>query len=188
MKKTNKRVIVVVLFFIFLLSFTATILYWRIKAPSSKVVKEEPNLVKKEEPPVPILASLTLIPEQQTIKVDQTFLVTINLNTGDYKTDTVDAVLTFDPKVLTVEKISPGMFFADYPIKKSEDGKIMLTGTIGAEDKQVGGAKGEGALGTITFKAKGKGSTTVDFDQNSLVVNEGENVLGETKGANFEIY
>jgi len=101
--------------------------------------------------------------------------------------DAVDAVLTFDPKILTVEEISPGMFFADYPVRKWQDNKIMLTGTIGAEGKQVGGVKGEGDLGTITFKAKRAGSTSVNFDQSSLVVTEGQNVLGETKGGSFEI-
>ena len=165
-------------------AFFATLLYWRIKVPRPSAPKKEIPFVKKE----PNLASLTLVPESRTLNVGDSFLVTIHLKTGDFKDDTVDAVLNYDPKILAVEDLSEGMFFAESPIKRWKDGKIFLTGTIGASEKQIGGAKGEGAIGTISFRALASGSTSVDFDQSSIVATKGENVLGEVRGARFEIY
>jgi hypothetical protein len=192
MKQFKKKQVLIFfsLLFLFIFVFSATIFYWRKTPPPSEIIKNDTPLLKKQPTPAAKsnFASLSLVPEKQTVKNGQTFLVTINFKTGDFKVDTVDAVLIFDPKILTVEKISEGMFFADYPVKKWEDNKIFLTGTIGAEDKQAGGVKGQGAVGSIIFKAKAAGSTQVSFDQSSLVAREGENVLGETKGATFEIY
>ena len=181
----NKIGALAFLFFLFLFAFFVTIFYWRMRTPRPSSPSQTPPPVTKKEP---ALATLSLVPENQTVKAGSTFLVTINFKTGDYKVDTVDAVLSFDPKLLAVEKISPGMFFAEYPIKKWQDGQVMLTGTIGAQGKQTGGAKGEGALGTIKFKALTPGSASVRFAKNSLVVTKGKNVLGKTKGAVFEIY
>ena len=182
--RKNKAGVGVLLFFLFVFGFFATVFYWRIKSPGKKAPLTQTPIVQKQ----PLMASLGLVPESQTIKAGQTFLVTINFKTGDYKVDTVDAVLNFDPQILVVEEISLGMFLAEYPIKKIEDGKVYLTGTIGAGDKQVGGAKGEGALASVTFKALKTGSANVSFDNSSLAVVQGENVLGETSGASFEIY
>ena len=181
----NKAGVGFLLFFLFVFGFFVTVFYWKIKTPGKKAPLTQAPVVQKQ----PVMASLSLVPNSQTVKAGQSFLATINFKTGDYKADTVDAVLIFDPKILTVEEISEGMFFADYPIKKIDKGKVMLTGTIGAEEKQVGGAKGEGALGTVKFKALTAGSVSVNFDKEaSLVAVQGENVLGETKGAVFEIY
>ena len=139
--------------------------------------KEQPNL-----------ASLTLVPQSQMVKKGETFLVSVNINTGDYKVDTADVVLIFDPQILTVEKISESLFFANYPIKKWEDGKVMITGTIGPEESQTGGIKGEGPLATVTFKALTDGVAQVNFDANSLVASQGQNVLGKTEETKYEIY
>ena len=180
--RKNKAGVGVLLFFLFVFGFFITVFYWRIQN-ESKAPQEIP-LIQQE----PSLASLSLVPKNQSVKAGDAFLVTINLKTGNNRVDTVDAVLTFDPGLLSVEEISEGMFFAEYPIKKIEEGKIMLTGTIGASDKQTGGAKGEGALASITFKALKAGIAKVDFDKNSLMVVKGKDVLGETSGGSFEIY
>jgi len=181
--RKNKAGVGVLLFFLFVFGFFVTVFYWRMKTPRQKVPQEAPFVEEKSS-----LASLSLVPKNQSLKMGDTFLVTINLKTGDNKVDTVDAVLTFDPEILTVEEVSEGMFFAEYPIKKIEDGKVMISGTVGAQDKQVGGAKGEGALASITFKALKADTVNVAFDKTSLVVVKGKDVLGETKGASFEIY
>ena len=182
----SKLGVVGLLFFVFVFGFFGTVFYWRMKGPRETAPSTQIPFVKEE--PKSNLASLSLVPKSQSLKTEDTFLVTINFKTGDNKVDTVDAVLTFDPELLTVEEISEGMFFAEYPIKKIEDGKVMLTGTIGASGKQVGGAKGEGALASVTFKALKAGSANVSFDKASLVASKGKDVLGETKGAVFEIY
>jgi len=182
--RKNKLGVGLLLSVVFVFAFFVTVFYWRIKTPSPKLPQAVP-LVKKQ----PVPASLSLVPQSQTIRAGESFLVTINFKTGDYKADTVDAVLVFNPEVLAVEKISEGMFFADYPITKIGEGKVILTGTIGAEEKQPGGAKGEGALASISFRALTTGVADVNFDKTaSLVAVQGENVLGETKGAVFEIY
>ena len=182
--RQNKMGVGVLFFFVFVFGFLGTVFYVRIKGPRETAPQEKIPFVEEG----PSLASLSLVPKNQSLKMGDTFLVTINFKTGDNKVDTVDAVLTFDPEVLVAEEISEGMFFAEYPIKKIEDGKVYLTGTIGAGDKQVGGAKGEGALASITFKALKTGSVNVSLDQTSLVAVKGEDVLGETRGASFEIY
>lgn len=183
----SKLGVTFLLFFCFIVGLLVSFSYWRIVLPPSvQTALEKAPFVPKEEKPT--LASLALVPEKQSVKTNQSFSVTINLRTGDYKVDTIDAVLKFDPKVLKVEKVSEGMFFAEYPVKRWKDDKVYLTGTIGISGKQAGGTKGEGPFGTVTFKALSTGSAIVNFDQSSLVVAKGENVLGETKGASFEIY
>jgi hypothetical protein len=182
----KKLTIFFLLFFLFVFSFFVSILYWQ---------KQSSPLPLKAERAVPVidktqsdLASLSLAPQNQMVKEGETFLVTVNINTGDYNVDTVDVVLTFDPQILSVEEISQGLFFANYPIKKWEEGKVIITATIEPEQSQIGGIKGEGPFATITFKALTDGVAQVNFDNNSLVAAQGENVLGKTEETKYEIY
>lgn len=174
------------LFFVFIISFMGTLLYWRMKTPKAKPPLPKPvstppkGEVKK--------ASLSLVPNQKELKVGQTFSLGIEIKTGDFKVDTVDVILSFDPSLLMVEKITPGQFFAEYPIQKKEKGKILLTGTVGISGKQKGGVKGRGDFASVTFRTLASGSAKIYFDQKRTVVaSRGENVLGEAVGGEYEI-
>lgn len=189
----NKLGVAVFLFFTFVFGFGVSILYGRMTLAPVKSLPgpEEVPLVEVPSPTItkaPTLASLTLVAEKQEVKSGQKFSVTITLNTGDFEADAVDAVLQYDTKVLAVEKISEDLLFAEYPIKKWKDGKVFLTGVAGVKKEQVGGIRGEGAMGEITFKAISSGSTQVNFDPSSIVAFKGKNVLGETKGVIIQIY
>ena len=73
-------------------------------------------------------------------------------------------------------------------IQKKEEGRVLLTGTIGISGKQKGGVKGQGDFATLTFKALATGSAKIYFDQKATIVAaKGENVLGETKGGEYTI-
>ena len=185
--KKNKIGAGLLLFFLFILTFFAAVTYQKTKSFRSQPVPgtetQAPASQEKAN-----LAVLSLSPVNQRVKAGKTFTVTINLKTNNNRVDTVDAILLFDSQILSIEEVSKGIFFAEYPIKKIEDGKVILTGTIGSRDKQEGGVKGEGAMGSITFKALKVGKANVSFDNNSLAVVQGKNVLGETSGATYEIY
>jgi len=180
----NKLTVVVVLFAVFIFAVVASSLYLgRASQPFKLPLSSQlaPSIAPKK-------ASLSLVPRQGTITKGETFIVGINFNTGDYRVDTADCVLQYDPNVLKVNKVFPGIFFAQYPRKGFEKDKVYLTGTSGAAGEQVGGVKGKGSFGSIEFKVVGTGETTLKFvKEETIIVSKGENVLGEISDGTYTI-
>lgn len=142
---------------------------------------------------------LSLIPPEGTFNVGQSIKVDVELNTNADEVMGAEAVVIYDPKILSVsdKDIVAGTLFPSYPIKKLQrEGMVRVIGVIAdPKEKQF---NGKGVLGTINFKTVGKGNTAVTIDfvlgatNKSNVVKLGEkesgvNYLKSVVNANYTI-
>lgn len=138
-------------------------------------------------------ATLSLEPQEATIKVGQTFGVGIKIKIENGEATGVEAILTYNPDYLEVldgDKEEAGIqaveigFFDEYLGNKvdSEEGKIVVSGI-----NMSGERFSQGTIGTILFKAKKKGETEVNFvfapgekGESDVAAPGGKDILTET--------
>lgn len=142
---------------------------------------------------------LSLLPSSGTFTTGQQIKVDVELNTNGEDVMGAEAVVIYDPKLLTAtdKDIVQGSLFTSYPIKKVQrEGMVRIIGVI--SDPKGEQYNGKGILGTINFKTVGKGNTEVTLDftlgatNKSNVVKLGEkesgvNYLKDVVNANYTI-
>lgn len=113
----------------------------------------------------PASVNLSLEAVGQDFKVGKVVTVNVRVNTGERRTDGIDLVLNFDPKILeaTPASLIKTTIYPDYPQMRvdSKVGLVQISGISGVEGKTF---KGEGILATINFRAKAAGKTTLTID------------------------
>lgn len=117
-------------------------------------------------------ATLTLTPSSQSILVDQTFTVDINLNTQGTPIDGVDIYsLRYNNVILEVQDANTGVIGIQITPGTLLSNTLTNTvntanGTIQFSQVTTGGTtyNSSGKLATITFKAKTNGTSAVTFD------------------------
>jgi hypothetical protein len=108
-------------------------------------------------------ATLSLSPTAQTVGLNQTFTVNVNLDTAGGRVDGVDIYsLHFSPSVLQVVQVLPGNLFANTVVNSVNNS----TGVISFAQTSAGGTyfSGSGVLAQITFRSMARGSSNVTFD------------------------
>ncbi|MBI2011134.1 hypothetical protein HYS91_00020 [Candidatus Daviesbacteria bacterium] len=110
-------------------------------------------------------ASLTLSPSSGTFNKGCDFSVNVNLNTNGAETDGTDVVLKYDPNQLSVNSITKGTIYSDYPQAQanSSTGTINISGIAQVDNP----FSGSGVFATINFKTNSNaaaGTTKVSFD------------------------
>ena len=108
---------------------------------------------------------LSLLPTAGTFTTGQTVKLDVELNTNGNEVMGAEAVIVYDPKLLSVtdQNITAGTLFPAYPVKKVQrEGMVRIVGLI--SDPKLAQFNGKGVLGTINFKAIGKGMTEVKID------------------------
>lgn len=108
---------------------------------------------------------LSLSPTKGTFSVGQPIKVEVDLNTNGEEVMGAEAVIIYDPEMLSVsdQNITAGTLFPSYPIKKLQrEGMVRIVGLI--SDPKGDQFNGKGVLGTINFKATGRGNTAVTID------------------------
>lgn len=125
-------------------------------------------------------ASLALSPTTQTTAPGCELNFDILLNTADYETDGTDAILKFDPSVLTITAIQKGEIYPMYPgnTVDNNSGKAVISGLATPSNP----FKGSGKLATITVKVKPEISTSeavinFDFDPNNPYKTNDSNII-----------
>lgn len=117
-------------------------------------------------------ASLSLFPKEATHKVGETFNVTISINPGSDKIDTVRAKLNFSPEFLEIKSFTPGPLFS---YQAGSNGFDNAAGTFSWGAGTPGGITQAGNFGTIVFAVKKEGSGQVSVSSESLALSAGEN-------------
>lgn len=91
------------------------------------------------------------------------FKVTVNVKTDNRRTLGTDAVISYDPKILTATKVSPGKIYPFYPSNLTEidnvAGRLNFSGTVGF-GKPV---SANGVLGEVYFRARQPRSAKLNF-------------------------
>ena len=147
-------------------------------------------LISKTPPAVPEVfevsqtPSLSFEPASQTVGLDQTFTLNIIVDTGDQKTDGIEAIVVYDHDKLEFATASAqpskNLFgpestkiLTPNPAPSSETGNVVL----GAASLDAAVAC-NGTFATITFKAIAEGTTdvTFSFDPEDIGATDGSNI------------
>ncbi len=125
-------------------------------------------------------ASLSLSPASGNFNQGCNFSVNINLDTQGANTDGTDAIVFYDPSLLSALSIVNGTIYPDYPsyIIDSQAGKITVSGLASVSQ----GFNGKGTLATINFQVQnnatpGPFTLKFDFDPNNLQKTTDSNVV-----------
>jgi len=107
-------------------------------------------------------AALQLNSPGGSYSVGNTFDVKIDLSLSSESVDGVDAILNYNTSVLSVDKITNGSLFVDYPTATydSSQGTISVSGLASSTSPVTAG----GTVATITFKGESEGTGTVTFN------------------------
>lgn len=106
-------------------------------------------------------ASLQFDPTTVTTQQDETFDIKVDVDSGTNEILGVDAKITYDKALLTVEEVTDGTFFPNIgKVDYSTQGEIYIAGIV---DDPGDFKKGTGTLATIKFKAVTDGTATLAF-------------------------
>lgn len=135
-------------------------------------------------------AYFSFSPSSKNVTVDETFTVSVLLDTQNQSTDGADAIILYDSGKLSVTAASLGSLYAN---KVQEDystaGKVIFRATSTASSSFTG----SGTFATITFKATSDGSANVNFQftagstTDSNVAKEGSDLLTSVSSATYTI-
>lgn len=153
-----------------------------------------PPLAQPESQPGKVNLSLEAV--GRDFKVGEIVTVNVRVNTGGHRTDGVDLVLKFDPKILEASTASliKTTIYPDYPQMKvdAKGGLVQISGISGLDGKTF---KGTGVFATINFKARAVGETTltVNFtpgktdDSNIVESLSGNDILESVSNLNLSV-
>ncbi len=108
-------------------------------------------------------ATLSFTPQSETVLLNTTFTVTIDLDTEGELTTATDAVFTYNPTLLEVRAIDfpqPLLYPVNAKVIDNTAGTVRITS---AQQDAVNSYTGVSVLATITFFAKGVGIANVPF-------------------------
>jgi hypothetical protein len=114
------------------------------------------------------LATLSLEPSRLSVKVNDTFTLQVNL-TSKFPLAGADAILEFDPSIVSVEKTTSSNMFDLYPrlTYDNSSGRILITGITTKFPEDSSASRRIPKLpnfATLTMHAKKTGSTIIKFD------------------------
>ncbi len=121
-------------------------------------------------------ASLSLAPTSLSANKGCEFNLDINVNTGGANTSGTDAVIKFNPALLTALSVENGSFYPTYPgnVVDNTSGKVLVSGISSTS----GSINGQGKLASVKFKVNPEATSAAarvyfDFDpQNPTKTND----------------
>lgn len=109
----------------------------------------------------PVQTTVTLTSDKASLKLGEKATVSINLSSNS-KTDGLDLIITYDPKLLSAKPVTLGTLYSDYPQNVLDDkaGRISVSGITG----QAGGILADGLFGKVEFRAKAPGVAAISLE------------------------
>lgn len=134
-----------------------------------------------------LAARLSVSPATGVYSSGETFSVRVVVDTAGESINAADGTLSFSPNELSVVNVSKGSIFGLWtadPQFSNSAGTITFSG--GTPQGYSGSA---GTVLNITFRAKGSGSTRVQFSSGSVLAADGRgtNVLSNMSGGSYTI-
>lgn len=107
-------------------------------------------------------ALLSFSPAQKAVRVGESFDVELLLDTKGIETSGTDVIINYDPTVIEVLNVRPGLLYQKYPLNEVDaaGGKIGLSG-IAVPPKPF---SGKGTLAYLKLKALKKGAATLSIE------------------------
>lgn len=138
------------------------------------------SLVMMATPALAFASTLSLSPSSGTYNRGCSFTLDINLDTQGTQTDGTDAIVFYDPSILTANSISNGTIYQDYPGNNidAQNGKITVSGLASVTQA----FSGQGTLATLNMTVKDNATAGVtqmrfDFDPNNKTKTTDSNVV-----------
>ena len=133
-------------------------------------------------------ASLTFSPNRGDLFVDNTFEVSLIVNTGGQSVNAIEAFVNFPPDKLQVVSLSKSLIelWVAQPSFSNTKGTVSLQGGI----PTPGINTSAGSIITITFRAKSSGTVTLTYgDSSKVLANDGSgtNLLNSRGQASYNI-
>lgn len=172
----------------------ATELVWGLYA-LTHTVKQPPAHSSVTSPVYPSpkanLASLSIATNTSEATIGKPVTATVTLDTKGIKTDGATAVISYDPKMVTITNVTVGKLYTNYTKPKidSKLGRITITGITDLKTFY----EGKGTFATFTAVPKAKGVTTLSFNvlqastSASAVAANKQNILTDTNSVQIEI-
>jgi len=108
-------------------------------------------------------AKLSFSQPPAIVYVGDEFKLDIYVSSGNRQTTGTDVVIAYDPKILSLTKISPGTSYPNYPLNLQDidnfHGRARISGTINQDSPVIA----KGVFAKVFFKAKKQGTTKIGF-------------------------
>jgi len=125
-------------------------------------------------------ALLSFSPAQKAVKVGEGFDIELVLDTKGVKTSGTDVIITYDPTVIEVLDVRPGLLYQKYPLNEvdSTGGKIGFSG-IATPPKTF---SGKGTLAYLKVRALRAGTATLALEFEKGETTDSNVVQAESAG------
>lgn len=133
-------------------------------------------------------ASLVLSPSTGVYGADTTFSVQVQVKTGGQSVNAAEGTLSYNPNELSVVSVNRNSsifnLWVTEPTFSNSAGTINFSG-----GSPAGYSGGTGSIMTVTFRAKGSGAAKVNFNNGSVLANDGRgtNILTSMNGGSYTI-
>jgi hypothetical protein len=120
------------------------------------------SFLTRVQPVFAVEPSLLFSPETENVKSGETFDIDLLIDTAGQQVGGVDAVVKYNPSLLSGASIQTTGVFNDYPatIINNQDGQINISGIVNSINNLYAGRD---TFAVITFKAVSQGTAIVNF-------------------------
>ncbi len=132
-------------------------------------------------PSFALAASLSVSPSGGTLNRSCSYSIDVNLDTGGQDTDGTDAIIKYDPTKITVNSVTPGTIYPDYPTANPNNttGTVTISG-LASVSTPVSGSGKFATLNVSVLSGASVGTTTqmnFVFDPNNPTDTTDSNVV-----------
>lgn len=115
-------------------------------------------------------------PSNITLAKNQNFTTDLILDPGSNSVSALDVIITYDPLQVKVQNSSFNQTGLDFPVQKSEAGKIVFSAI--PKDFETNPTFAKTKLASFTFEAIGeRGVSEISIDSSSIAAYAGKNLL-----------
>jgi uncharacterized protein YneF (UPF0154 family) len=160
---------------------------------SKVIVPSQPEPENEITPGKISLASLTLQSDRTELRVNETTLIDVYLDTTGFEVIGVDVQLSYDPSLIKIEEIIKGDVFDSFPTNANriDNGKVFMSALADIGQVKTGVIK----VGSLRVQALSAGQATIDFiytpqsttDSNVVSKNNSNDALGRVSGITLNI-
>ena len=155
---------------------------YMVPAPAKQTTKATAQESEKE-----LTTTLSVDPKESSVKEKTQETLSVNVNTGKDKIAALELHISFDPKLVKVESIAPGVFFEKASvIHKEIDNKA---GTVVFVFGSIEPKNGSGEAATLRLTTLSTGIAKVNLSSETEVAALGKtyNVVKEISGATLTV-
>lgn len=199
----NRKIILIVLG-VAILIIVVELVWAAINIGKGGIIKSAYNNLADNASPSPApeqkMGSVVLSAPKNVLKVGEKVTVSVSIDSNNVPTDGTDLVITYDPKILSIETVGAQQkplvvnnMYSEYPSNAVEpkEGIISVSGITSNKS----GVFVKGIFGSMIFKAVSPGKSTISIkfepdsttDSSIIETKTGRDILGKVAGIELEV-